>query len=83
MVEPLDEYTKSEGYLEGEEICPVCGEYWLPPNLTDPCITADGERYENIAMTDPDSGPYFCPDCYERAKVEQMKRDNTTLGVYQ
>lgn len=81
MSDPVpSDYDASDGWDEsGEEQCPHCeGSIW-PERYSGAVIDKQGRRYEHFTDTEPGTGPFFHPVCWDELETNRRAEQNASI----
>jgi len=75
------DYDVGDGFVEvGLEQCPHCEmEYSPNGGYTGTVYDANGREYENYIFTEPENGPFFCPECWKELEANRKATENQSL----
>lgn len=78
----VDEYDTHDGVDEDGDFCPHCGIVFSVHHHVGPVIDTDGTQFVTIYNTDPDNGPWFCPECWETLETNRKMLENKQLSHF-
>jgi len=83
-VTTLDDYSVEDGTRDnGLDQCPHCQQkFGGHDGSFGAVVDSNGRTFDNIYETDPNKGPWFCPDCFDELETNRKSAENVTLDAF-